>query len=89
MKNEIRHFHRFRPTVPLQKYYYRYECNDGYFLNGVEITVCNDGNDGDPEGVWSSDPPTCFQIICPQPRTNPEIGRVQCTDSNNQDSVCT
>ena len=39
-----------------------YNCNEGYVLSNDSLatTTCNDDDDSDAEGEWSSVPPQCI-----------------------------
>ena len=34
-----------------------YSCNDGYYLNGIEIRMCM------ADGTWSGNTPTCQRML--------------------------
>ena len=71
-----------------QTFLCRFDCDDGFFLSGVRNVRCVDDNDGDEEGVWNNNPPTCLRITCVPPQMNPENGDVSCDNGNNLGSVC-
>ena len=63
-------------------------CDAGYFLDGSSTSTCNDDDDGDAQGVWSSAAPTCVPIVCLPPHENPSDGQVECSNDNFLDSNC-
>nr|XP_026693505.1 sushi, von Willebrand factor type A, EGF and pentraxin domain-containing protein 1 isoform X1 [Ciona intestinalis] len=65
-----------------------FTCNAGYSVSGSPTTVCNDDFNGDAQGLWSSPPPTCQQLKCNPPQSNPTNGSVSCSDENNVNSEC-
>ena len=50
---------------------------------------CRDDNDGDADGVWTSEEPTCVRITCNPAHVAPGNGGVVCSDANNLGSDCT
>ena len=68
--------------------FFRYTCNNGYFLDGSDTTTCQDDDDGDNEGVWSNPPPVCVPVTCPPPHVAPANGDVECSNANNEGSIC-
>ena len=66
----------------------RFECDQGFLLEGSDISECLDDGNGDEFGRWSSRPPTCTRIRCNPPQEDPENGNVDCTDGNEEGSVC-
>ena len=70
------------------KHFFSYQCNNGYFLDGQATTTCEDDQDNDADGVWSSEPPTCVRITCIPPHVGPSNGVVVCSDSNFNNSMC-
>ncbi|XP_078495092.1 complement receptor type 1 [Ciona intestinalis] len=66
-----------------------FTCNPEYELVGEAILTCNDDSDGDPNGQWSSDPPSCTRIQCSDPPPAPANGQMQCSDGTNIGSQCT
>ena len=67
----------------------RFDCNRNFFLNGDEVSVCEDDQDGDALGVWSTDAPVCEGVVCVPEHMAPENGGVSCTNGNNANSECT
>ena len=69
--------------------FFRFTCDNGFFLDGSEESRCIDDNDDDAEGVWDNPAPVCVQITCNPPHVDPLNGGVDCTAGNRIFSVCT
>ena len=67
---------------------FSFTCTSGFFLNGEPTSTCEDDEDGDALGVWSSLAPVCVAITCNPPRTSPDNGQVTCSNRNFLNSQC-
>lgn len=50
-----------------------FTCDSGFEIVGYAITICNDDGDGDDEGDWSHDPPSCVDSTCVDQVYNPNV----------------
>nr|XP_018670279.1 sushi, von Willebrand factor type A, EGF and pentraxin domain-containing protein 1 isoform X1 [Ciona intestinalis] len=66
-----------------------FSCGPDYDLIGEAVLTCNDDSDGDPNGQWSSDGPSCRRKQCGPPPPSPDNGQMQCSDGINLGSQCT
>lgn len=64
----------------------QFQCDSGYKLIGSEFITCSVQN-GRKER-WTNDPPVCTPSICEPPLSHPVNGRVDCSDSNFEGSLC-
>lgn len=65
----------------------QFHCDRGYKVIGSNTTTCTFQNG--PNERWTNDPPLCQpDAVCHPPLSHPINGRVACSDSNFEGSIC-
>lgn len=64
----------------------QFQCERGYKLIGSNFTTCSLQNGRNEH--WTNEPPVCKPAMCQPPLSHPINGRVTCSDSNFEGSIC-